>query len=190
MILLVDNYDSFTYNLQHLLLQFGREVDVIRNDEIDPQKIIDEHHYKAIVISPGPSHPENAGQCLNLIKTVSQRLPILGVCLGHQCLAQAFGARIVKAPKPVHGQVDQIQHNGQGLFFNVPQNFYATRYHSLIVDRESLTDDFHITATNSENLIMAIEHKVFPCLGVQFHPESVMTRVGIQLIDNFFKRYV
>jgi anthranilate synthase/aminodeoxychorismate synthase-like glutamine amidotransferase len=185
MILLIDNYDSFTYNLVHYLAELGAETVVKRNDEISISEI-EELNPQAIIISPGPCTPNEAGICLDLITAYKDKFPILGVCLGHQAIAQAFGAEIVKAPKPMHGKVDDIKHNGDDMFADIPSPFAATRYHSLIIKNDSLPDELLVTATNNDgDIIMAIRHKTLPIFGLQFHPESIATEHGHQLLRNF-----
>lgn len=186
MILLIDNYDSFTYNLYQLIASCGVDVIVKRNDEIS---ILTAYaaQFKGMVISPGPCTPNEAGVSLAMIKEFSGKMPILGICLGHQCLAQIYGAQIVQAPIVVHGKVSNIHHNEQGIFKGVPQNFKATRYHSLVVEESTLPDCFAVTATAPDKTIMAIQHKTFPSTGLQFHPESIMTEHGTMLMQNFLK---
>ncbi len=186
--ILIDNYDSFTYNLLHYMGSLGAETLVIRNDVTTPEKII-EMKPKGIIISPGPSTPDDAGICLDLIKKAADKIPILGVCLGHQSIGQAFGGRIVRALKPMHGKTSKIIHSGQGIFKDIPSPFIATRYHSLIIDRASLPKCFDITAevNSSEegNIIMAIQHKKYNIHGVQFHPESIASEHGHKILKNF-----
>lgn len=186
MILLIDNYDSFTYNLYHLLAGCGVQVLVKRHDEISVAEVA-QQQFSGIVISPGPCTPNEAGISLALCREFSGQLPILGVCLGHQCLAQAFGGKIVRAPEVMHGKVSPIHHNSVGIFANVPQDFPATRYHSLMVDPATLPTSFAVTASAPDGTIMAIRHKTHPSVGLQFHPESVMTECGQLLVQNFLK---
>jgi anthranilate synthase/aminodeoxychorismate synthase-like glutamine amidotransferase len=186
MILVIDNYDSFTYNLVQYLGELDAEVEVRRND----QTTVDEIERMAperIVISPGPKTPTEAGICLQVIKRFSGRTPILGVCLGHQAIGQAFGGRVVRAPQIMHGKTSQISHDGKTIFSGLPNPFPATRYHSLIVERESLPACLEISATSPDGLIMGLRHKDAKVEGVQFHPESVLTEAGKQLLANFLK---
>ncbi|UCH74542.1 MAG: aminodeoxychorismate/anthranilate synthase component II [Rhodospirillales bacterium] len=184
MFLLIDNYDSFTYNLVHFLGELGAEVTVHRNDAITVKQAL-ALGAAGIVISPGPCDPERAGICLELVKSAAGKLPLLGVCLGHQAIGQAFGGKIVRAPLPMHGKVSQVHHTGQGVFAGLPNPFPATRYHSLIVAREDLPDCFDVTAESDEGLIMGLQHKDLPVHGVQFHPESIATEHGHDLLANF-----
>ena len=186
MILLIDNYDSFTYNLYHYLEAQKCSVDVIRNDKISAKQII-KKKYKKIVISPGPGNPDQAGNCLKIVKDLFNKIPILGVCLGHQIIGQVFGAKIVNAKKLMHGKTSKILHNKIGIFKGLKNNLVGTRYHSLIIDRKTLNKDFIITAKTKENVIMAIMHKNYNVHGVQFHPESISTKEGMKLIKNFLK---
>ena len=182
--LLIDNYDSFTYNLFHYLLSLKCKVEVIRNDKINPREVV-KRKFKKIVISPGPGTPNQAGNCLNIVKSLSNKIPILGVCLGHQVIGQAFGAKIINAKKLMHGKTSKISHNKMGIFKGVKNNIVGTRYHSLIIDRKTLNNDFVITAKTNDNVIMGIMHKRYNLHGVQFHPESINTKDGIKLIKNF-----
>ena len=183
-VLLIDNYDSFTYNLYHYLLSFKCKVDVLRNDKINSREIL-KRKYKKIVISPGPGNPNQAGNCLKIVKNLSNKIPILGVCLGHQIIGQAFGGKIVNAKKLMHGKTSKISHNKTGIFKGIKNNLVGTRYHSLIIDRKTLNEDFIITAKTKDNVIMGIMHKNYNLHGVQFHPESISTKEGIKLIKNF-----
>jgi len=182
--LLIDNYDSFTYNLYHYLSSLKCKVEVIRNDKINSKEII-KRKYRKIVISPGPGTPNQAGNCLKIVKDLSKKIPILGVCLGHQIIAQAFGAKIINAKKIMHGKISKISHKKTGIFKGVKNNLKGTRYHSLIVDKKTLNKDFVITAKTKDNVIMAIMHKKYNLHGVQFHPESISTKEGMKLIKNF-----
>ena len=184
--LLIDNYDSFTYNLYHYLLSLKCKVDVIRNDKINSKEIL-KRKYKKIVISPGPGNPRQAGNCLKIVKNLSKKIPILGVCLGHQIIGQAFGAKIINAKKLMHGKTSKISHNDTGIFKGLKKNLIGTRYHSLIIDRKTLNKNFIITAKTKDNIIMAIMHKNYNLHGVQFHPESISTKEGFKLIKNFLK---
>jgi anthranilate synthase component II len=187
-LLLIDNYDSFTYNLLHYLCELGAKVDVARNDKITVADILKKKP-DGIVISPGPCNPDKAGICLELVKKAAGKIPMLGVCLGHQAMAQAFGGKVVRAAKPMHGKVSKIYHNKTGLFEGIPSPFYATRYHSLVVERASLPESFEVTAEvqDKDKTIMAIAHKKFPLYGVQFHPESIASEYGHTLLGNFIK---
>ncbi len=184
MILLIDNYDSFAYNLCQYLGELGAKVLVVRNDKITLEEI---HAKKpeAIVISPGPKRPHEAGISEPAIKEFHKSLPILGVCLGHQAIGEVFGCQIVKAPSPVHGKTSHIIHNGKSIFSSMPVPFSATRYHSLIVSRENFPEQLEIIAWTADNLVMALKHKDYPTVGVQFHPESIMTEEGKTLLQNF-----
>ena len=185
-ILLIDNYDSFTYNLFHYISKFDKNVDVIRNDKIDGKTIL-KKNYKKIVISPGPGNPNQAGNCLKIVKEVYKKVSILGVCLGHQIIGQAFGGKIISANKLMHGKTSKIIHMKKGLFKNIKKNFEATRYHSLVVDRKRMSKNLIITAETKNKTIMGLMHKVYDIHGFQFHPESISTKVGIKLIENFIK---
>ena len=187
MLILIDNYDSFTYNLVHYFEEIGQSVKVFRNDEITVEKIF-KLKPRFLVISPGPSSPKNSGICLELIKKNSElpkTIPMLGVCLGHQAIAEAFGGTVIQSGKPVHGKVSKIYHENTKLFRNIDNPFNATRYHSLIVKKNSIPKNFNITASIEDGTIMAIEHTAIPIFGVQFHPESIATDSGHQLLKNF-----
>ena len=184
--LLIDNYDSFTFNLYHYLQSLKCNVEVIRNNKITSKEII-KKKFKKIVISPGPGNPNQAGNCLKIVKDFSKKIPILGVCLGHQIIGQVFGAKIINAKKLMHGKTSKIFHNGRGIFKGVKNNLVGTRYHSLIIDKKTLCEDFIITAKTNDNIIMGIMHKNFSIHGVQFHPESIKTTEGMRLIKNFIK---
>lgn len=186
MILIIDNYDSFTYNLVQYLGELGAEVEVRRNDRVTLDEI-DRMVPERIVISPGPKTPSEAGICLELIHHFSGRTPILGVCLGHQAIGQAFGGKVIRAPEIMHGKTSQISHDGKTVFAGLPNPFPATRYHSLIVERSSLPDCLEISATSPDGLIMGLRHKNAKVEGVQFHPESILTDAGKQLLANFLK---
>lgn len=184
MILLIDNYDSFTYNLYHYILDAKpTEVKVVRNDKITIQEI-EGLKPKAIVISPGPCTPNEAGVSLDVIKNFKNKLPILGICLGHQSIGQAFGGKIIKT-MPMHGKVSEIYHENKGIFKNIPSPFKSTRYHSLIIEKESLPDCLEITASTKDGIIMGVQHKEFNIHGLQFHPESIASNYGHDLIRNF-----
>jgi anthranilate synthase component 2 len=188
MFLLLDNYDSFTYNLRHYLGELGAEVEVRRNDAISADEAL-ALGAEGIVISPGPRDPDRAGICLEVIEKAAKgntaRLPILGVCLGHQCIGQVFGGRVVLAPKPMHGKVSEITHTGEGVLTGLPSPFKATRYHSLTLERESLPDCLEITAESDDGVIQGLRHRDLPIHGVQFHPESIASEHGHQVIQNF-----
>jgi len=184
MILLVDNYDSFTYNLAQYLGQMGQQLEVRRNDQI-PLEEIDELKPERIVISPGPCTPAEAGVSVPLIKRFAGKIPILGVCLGHQSIGAAFEGRVIRAREVMHGKTSAIHHDSKTIFRGLPQDFPATRYHSLIVERESLPDTLEISAETADGTIMGLRHKKWKVEGVQFHPESVLTEVGFRLLENF-----
>ena len=187
MIILIDNYDSFTYNLVHYFQELGEKVKVFRNDEKSSDFLIKENP-KYFVISPGPSSPNNAGICLELIKKNSELkspIPTFGVCLGHQAIAQVFNSKIIQSGKPVHGKVSLIYHNSLGLFDNLKSPFKATRYHSLIIDKKSISKNLNITAKTEDGVIMGIQHVRLPFYGVQFHPESIATEYGHKIVKNF-----
>ena len=186
MYLLIDNYDSFTYNLVHRLGEIGAEVTVRRNDALTPDEAL-ALKPEGIVVSPGPCDPDRAGVCLALIEAAAGRLPILGVCLGHQAIGQAFGGRIARGPLPMHGKVSAIRHQGTALFHGLTNPFPATRYHSLVVAREGLPDCLEITAETEDGVIMGLRHRQLPIYGVQFHPESIETAEGHRLLANFLK---
>ena len=185
-ILLIDNYDSFTFNLFHYLSSLKTNVDVIRNDKITLKEIT-KRKYNKIVISPGPGNPNQSGNCLKIVKSLYKNIPILGVCLGHQIIGQVFGSKIVQARKLMHGKTSIIFSKKIGILKNLPKNFEATRYHSLIIDKKSLSKDLEITAETKDGLIMGVKHKKFNVHGVQFHPESIKTKLGIKILKNFVK---
>jgi anthranilate synthase/aminodeoxychorismate synthase-like glutamine amidotransferase len=187
MLLVIDNYDSFTYNLVQYLGEMGQEIRVVRNDELPAAEIaaLAPSH---IVISPGPCTPNEAGISLEVIKTYAGKIPILGVCLGHQAIGQAFGGKVVRAARVMHGKTSPISHDGKGLFTGLPNPFQATRYHSLLIERASVPDVLDVTAQTAENEIMAVRHKTLPVEGVQFHPESFLTTSGKDLLRNFIER--
>jgi anthranilate synthase/aminodeoxychorismate synthase-like glutamine amidotransferase len=184
MLLLIDNYDSFTYNLYQYLAELGAEPLVRRNDEITVAEA-EALHPTHIMLSPGPCTPREAGVCVALIQELGPRIPTLGVCLGHQCIGAAFGGAVVRAPEPVHGKVSQINHRGVGVFRGLPSPFAATRYHSLIVERATLPAELEVTAETDDGLVMGLRHRKYPIEGVQFHPESILTREGKRLLANF-----
>jgi len=185
--ILIDNYDSFTWNLVHFLGEMGAAVEVHRNDAVAPDWVIGRKP-RGVVLSPGPCDPDKAGICLDLIAAAAQaQLPVLGVCLGHQAIGQAFGGRVVRAPECMHGKVSAIDHDGTGVFEGLPAPLDATRYHSLVVDRDGLPDDLAITATSGDGLIMGLAHRSLPIHGVQFHPESIASEHGHALLANFLR---
>ncbi|MBL6598732.1 MAG: aminodeoxychorismate/anthranilate synthase component II [Alphaproteobacteria bacterium] len=186
MFLLVDNYDSFTYNLWHFLGELGAEVDVHRNDKISVGDALASKP-SGLIISPGPCDPDRAGICLDLIRQAPADLPILGVCLGHQCIGQAFGGTVTRAPEPMHGKMSEMRNKGDGIFAGLPESFSATRYHSLVVDRASLPKELVVTAETDDGLIMGLKHAERPIFGVQFHPESIASRHGYGLLANFLR---
>ena len=184
MFLLIDNYDSFTYNLWHFLGQLGADVRVVRNDKITAKEVL-ELEPEGIIISPGPCDPDKAGISLELIETAPTNLPIFGVCLGHQCIGRAFGSKIIRSTTPIHGKISTIEHKNSEIFNGIPTTFSATRYHSLIVDKESLPTTLKITAETHDGIIMALSHRSRPIHGVQFHPESIASEYGYTLLSNF-----
>jgi anthranilate synthase component II len=184
MIILIDNYDSFAFNLVHYFGELGEEVRVHRNDKIASAAVLAAEP-DAIVLSPGPCTPKEAGICLDLIKAASRKIPILGVCLGHQAIGEAFGGKVVRAPAPVHGKLCEIRHSGTGVFRGINAPFQATRYHSLVVERGSFPEDLTATADTDGGLIMGLAHKHLPVHGVQFHPESIASEHGHLLLQNF-----
>ena len=186
MILLIDNYDSFTYNLAQYLGQLGETLEVRRNDKITLDEIAAKKPER-IVISPGPGIPQDAGICIDVIHRFAGKVPLLGVCLGHQAIGHAFGGRVVRAPALMHGKTSRIHHDNKTVFHGLPQDFVATRYHSLIVERKSLPRELEISA-ETDGLIMGLRHRELRVEGVQFHPESVLTEVGMQLLRNFLAR--
>ncbi|MBN2483581.1 MAG: aminodeoxychorismate/anthranilate synthase component II [Candidatus Omnitrophica bacterium] len=185
-ILMIDNYDSFTYNLVQYFGELGEDMAVVRNDQIGIEQI-KKLHPARIVISPGPGNPQSAGVSCEVIKQFYRDIPILGVCLGHQCIGSVFGARIVKAPSIMHGKTSLIYHNGHTIFKGLPSPFEATRYHSLIVDNHSLSANLEVNAHTEDGIIMGIREKVYPLYGVQFHPESILTGEGKKLLKNFLR---
>jgi para-aminobenzoate synthetase component II len=189
MILMIDNYDSFTYNLVQYLGELGADLKVFRNNRVSIEEI-EEMNPEKIVLSPGPCTPTEAGVSLDVIRTFSGRIPILGVCLGHQAIGQAFGGNVVRAPRLLHGKTSAIHHDSRTLFEGIPSPFTATRYHSLIVERDSLPDCLEVSAwtEDGDNLIMGLRHRTHPTEGVQFHPESILTSEGKKLIANFLSK--
>ena len=185
-IILIDNYDSFTFNIYHYLSSLKVNVDVIRNDKISSKEILNAK-YDKIVISPGPGNPNQSGNCLKIVKSLYKKIPILGVCLGHQIIGQVFGSKIVQAKKLMHGKTSKIFSKKNGILENLPKSFEATRYHSLIIEKKSLSKDLEITAETKDGLIMGVRHKKYHVHGVQFHPESIKTKLGIKILKNFIK---
>ena len=186
MLLMIDNYDSFTYNLVQYFYEMNQEVEVYRNDQISLSEIKDKSP-DFLVISPGPCTPKEAGISIEATNKFSGEIPILGVCLGHQSIGAAYGAKIVKANEIMHGKISKITHNGQGIFSSVSEDFLATRYHSLIIDENSLSKDFEITARSEDGTIMAIQHRTQQVTGMQFHPESIATEYGKVMLNNFLE---
>ncbi len=184
MLLLIDNYDSFTYNLVHYLGELGAETDVRRNDTLSVEEAL-ALEPDGIVMSPGPCDPDQAGICVDLVRASLGRLPVLGVCLGHQAIAQALGAKIIRAPAPMHGKPSLVHHDGGGVFAGLPDPFSAIRYHSLIVEDSDLPDSIHVCARTDDGIIMGISHREHPVFGVQFHPESIASEHGHKLLANF-----
>jgi len=186
MIAMIDNYDSFTYNLVQYLAELGAEVRVFRNDEISIEGLL-ARSPSHVVISPGPGTPDDAGITLGLIDKIAGRIPLLGVCLGHQAIGQAFGGRVVRARQVMHGKVSRIRHDSKGVFASLPEEFTATRYHSLVVERESLPDCLTVTAQSEDGEIMGLRHRELPVEGVQFHPEALLTEHGHRMLQNFLE---
>ena len=186
MLLMIDNYDSFVYNLARYFRELNEEVLIYRNDKITLEDI-KKFRCDGIIISPGPKNPKGAGISLEVIKEFKGKIPILGVCLGHQCIGYSFGGKIVKGKRPFHGKVSLIHHNGEGLFENIKNPLKVTRYHSLIVERESLNNELIVTAETDDNVIMALQHKDYPIYGLQFHPEAELTEEGHEILNNFIK---
>ena len=183
-ILLIDNYDSFTFNLYHYVSSLGVKVDVVRNDKITHTQIL-KIKYDKIIISPGPGNPDQSGNCIKIVKALYRKIPILGVCLGHQIIGQVFGSNIIQANKLMHGKTSTIKSKKIGILKNLPSKFEATRYHSLIVDKKTLSDQLEITAETEDGIIMGLMHKKYNIHGVQFHPESIKTIIGIKILRNF-----
>ena len=182
--MVLDNYDSFTYNLYHYLSSLKVSVDVVRNDKITVNEII-KNKYNRIVVSPGPGNPNQSGNCLKIVKALYKKVPILGVCLGHQIIAQIFGSKIIQAKKLMHGKTSIIKSKRIGIFKNLPLKFVATRYHSLIIDKKTLSNELDITAETEDGIIMGVKHKKYNVHGVQFHPESIKTTIGIKILKSF-----
>ena len=185
-IILIDNYDSFTFNLYHYLSSLRVNVDVIRNDQITSKEIL-KRKYNKIVISPGPGNPNQSGNCIKIVKSLYKKIPIFGVCLGHQIIGQVFGSKIVQAKMLMHGKTSKIISKKIGVLKNLPKTFEATRYHSLIIDKKTLSRDLEITAETEDELIMGVHHKKYHVHGVQFHPESIKTKLGIKILKNFIR---
>jgi anthranilate synthase component 2 len=186
MFLLIDNYDSFTYNLYHFLGELGAEMTVKRNDALTAAEAV-AMSPQGIILSPGPCTPNEAGICLDLIKAAAGKIPLLGVCLGHQAIGQAFGGKVIRAPAPMHGKLSQVTHKGLGLFQDIPSPFTGTRYHSLIVERAALPACLEITAETTDGIVMGLRHRELPIHGVQFHPESIASEHGHKLLANFLR---
>ncbi len=184
MFLLIDNYDSFTYNLFHFLGELGARVEVKRNDAVAVDDAL-ALQPQGLVLSPGPCDPDKAGICLELVAAAAGKLPILGVCLGHQAVGQAFGGKVVRAEAPMHGKLSQVEHDGAGVFDGLPSPFEATRYHSLVVERDSLPDCLEVAAETDDGVVMGVRHRELPIHGVQFHPESIASEHGHALLRNF-----
>lgn len=187
MLLLLDNYDSFTYNVYQLLAELGAEIEVVRNDAATAGELA-RRNYSGVVISPGPGQPKDAGVTEDLIRELKDRVPILGVCLGHQAIGETFGAKVVRAPKIVHGKTSPVRHDGTGIYAGLPQPFEVGRYHSLILDRATLPDCLAVTAETEDGIIMGVRHKEYDVEGVQFHPESILTLEGRTLLRNFLEK--
>ena len=186
-VLIIDNYDSFVYILAQYLGELGLNPIVLRNDKLTTDGVLDLDP-DTILISPGPGTPDDSGISMELIEEFKEKIPIFGVCLGLQCIGEFFGGNVIRAPAVMHGKTSLIKHDGKGVFKSLPNPFEATRYHSLIVDRDTLPDDLEVTAETNDGLIMGLRHKIFPVEGVQFHPESILTNVGYSLLENFFSR--
>jgi len=186
MLVLIDNYDSFTYNLVHFLGELGAECAVFRNDKISVAEVL-ERRPEGIVLSPGPCTPNEAGICLDLIKAAGSRIPLLGVCLGHQAIGQVYGGKVIRAPEPKHGKMSTLRNSGKGLFRATPNRFEVTRYHSLIVERTTLPAELEITAETDDGIIMGVQHRAHPVHGVQFHPESIASEHGHDVLANFLE---
>lgn len=188
MILVIDHYDSFTFNLVRYLALLGQETEVVEHDRMDPDDI-DPGSYAGILLSPGPRRPEDAVNAGRLLDRLKGRLPILGVCLGHQVVATAFGGRVIRAPRPMHGMLSDVRHDGHGLFEGLPEPLRVTRYHSLVVDRQTLPACLEVTAWTDDGLVMGLRHRSYPIQSVQFHPEAHLTQSGLELLSNFIKGF-
>lgn len=186
MLIVIDNYDSFVYNLVQYLGELGENIEVVRNDAVSLRDV-ERMKPEKIVISPGPGTPEDAGICLELIRHFSGKIPILGVCLGHQCIGRAYGARVGRGKEPVHGKTSLLYHQGKGILAGIPQGIKVARYHSLVIEKESIPGDLSVTAFSSDGVVMAIQHKKHPTFGVQFHPESVASQYGKEILKNFLQ---
>ncbi|WP_026487249.1 anthranilate synthase component II [Caldanaerobius polysaccharolyticus] len=184
MVLLIDNYDSFTYNLYQYIGELYPRVEVVRNDEITAEEAMNSGAVR-IILSPGPGRPENAGICVELIRKLKGKIPLLGICLGHQAIGYAYGGKIVEADKILHGKTSMVIHTGRGVFYGLKNPICATRYHSLVIDKESLPQELEVTAYTSDGTIMGIRHKSLPVYGLQFHPESILTEGGRRILKNF-----
>jgi len=183
-ILLIDNYDSFTFNLFHYISSLNVNVEVVRNDKINSKDVL-KKKYDKLVISPGPGNPDQSGNCLDIVRKLYKKIPILGVCLGHQIIGQVFGCKIVQAKKLMHGKTSKIKSMNLGILKNLPKNFHATRYHSLVIEKKSLSKELIVTAYSDDSVIMGVMHKKYNVHGVQFHPESIKTTVGMKILKNF-----
>ena len=183
-ILLIDNYDSFTFNLFHYISSLNVNVDVVRNDKINSKDVL-KKKYDKLVISPGPGNPDQSGNCLDIVRKLYKKIPILGVCLGHQIIGQVFGCKIVQAKKLMHGKTSKIKSMNLGILKNLPKNFIATRYHSLVIEKKTLSKELIVTAYSEDSVIMGVMHKKYNIHGVQFHPESIKTTVGMKILENF-----
>jgi anthranilate synthase/aminodeoxychorismate synthase-like glutamine amidotransferase len=183
-ILLIDNYDSFTFNLFHYISSLNVNVEVVRNDKINSKDVL-KKKYDKLVISPGPGNPDQSGNCLDIVRKLYKKIPILGVCLGHQIIGQVFGCKIVQAKKLMHGKTSRIKSMNLGILKNLPKNFHATRYHSLVIEKKSLSKELIVTAYSDDSVIMGVMHKKYNVHGVQFHPESIKTTVGMKILKNF-----
>ncbi|MDI6707014.1 MAG: aminodeoxychorismate/anthranilate synthase component II [Bacillota bacterium] len=186
MLLVIDNYDSFVYNLVQYLGELGARIEVVRNDKMDLYSLKKMRHEK-IVISPGPGAPENAGVCVEVIRHFSGEIPILGICLGHQCIGAAYGAKVKHGRKPVHGKTSIIYHEGIGILQGLPRRFKAARYHSLILEKDSMPGELVVTAHSDDGVVMAVQHVEYPTFGLQFHPESVASQYGMEILQNFLR---
>ena len=184
MFLMIDNYDSFVYNLVRYFKELNQDIKVVRRDKID-FKLIDEKNIKGIIISPGPKSPSETLECIEIINTFKNKIPILGVCLGHQCIGYYFGANVVKGKFPMHGKISRIETDQKGLFKGIPKKFNVTRYHSLIIDKDTLPTELEITALSEDGVIMGVRHREYKIEAIQFHPEAVMTEFGHEIINNF-----